>query len=221
MFAAMMLACCIDLVVHCHMGLHSVTFTTQIYICVVIFHVVCRGVLGTRLWQATLPGGATKEAGHELGTDHKQTYDTDLLLVAFSMTVNTTVQERMEQLWHLIAAQGGDNTTDVDYASMARLLDLLLATRQLPSSRYAIKSGEKWPTQQYRLASGTDLLENALAELHDDDEKKKKGWIERKLSAPRAQSAASPISYQQFKDILECNCVCAWGECFVGRADRR
>lgn len=39
-----------------------------------------------------------------------------------------------------------------------------------------------WPVQQYRLASGRDAFLKGLGSLHEDEEKRTKGWIERKLA---------------------------------------
>lgn len=39
-----------------------------------------------------------------------------------------------------------------------------------------------WPVQQYRLASGRDAFLKGLLSLHEDEEKRTKGWIERKLT---------------------------------------
>ena len=41
-----------------------------------------------------------------------------------------------------------------------------------------------WPVQQYRLASGRDAFLKGLLSLHEDEEKRTKGWIERKLAPP-------------------------------------
>ena len=49
--------------------------------------------------------------------------------------------------------------------------------------RYAVRDeGRVWPVQQYRLASGRDAFLKGLAALHEDAEKRSKGWIERKLA---------------------------------------
>ncbi len=39
-----------------------------------------------------------------------------------------------------------------------------------------------WPVQEYRLASGRDAFYEGLLSLREDEEKRAKGWIERKLS---------------------------------------
>lgn len=50
-------------------------------------------------------------------------------------------------------------------------------------TRYAVKDERRvWPVQQYRLASGRDAFYKGLVSLHDDEEKRTKGWIERKLA---------------------------------------
>lgn len=49
--------------------------------------------------------------------------------------------------------------------------------------RYAVQDERRvWPVQQYRLASGRDAFLKGLLSLHEDEEKRTKGWIERKLA---------------------------------------
>ncbi len=76
-------------------------------------------------------------------------YITDLLLVAFCNAINTTLPERLHHLWLLVEGMGAGSDyasalacdevpkeTDVVSAdSVSRLLDLMLQTNQIPSSR--------------------------------------------------------------------------------------
>lgn len=49
--------------------------------------------------------------------------------------------------------------------------------------RYAVKDEKRsWPVQRYRLASGRDAFLKGLRSLHEDEEKRSKGWIQRKLA---------------------------------------
>ncbi len=76
-------------------------------------------------------------------------YSTDILLVAFCNAINTTLPERLHHLWLLSkrmgSESGGANTLADDQVpidadvisadSVSRLLDLMLQTSQIPSSR--------------------------------------------------------------------------------------
>ena len=62
--------------------------------------------------------------------------------------------------------------------------------------------------------TGTELLRNALNELHSDAEKKNKGWVERQLSDKYSAELQDTIDYNQFIEILQSSSVCAWGECY-------
>ena len=49
--------------------------------------------------------------------------------------------------------------------------------------RYAVKDEKRvWPVQQYRPATGRDAFLKGLADLHEEEQKLSKGWIERKLA---------------------------------------
>ncbi len=76
-------------------------------------------------------------------------YSTDMLLVAFCNAINTTIPERLHHLWLLSqrmgSERGGANTLTDDQVpidtdvistdSVSRLLDFMLQTSQIPSSK--------------------------------------------------------------------------------------
>jgi hypothetical protein len=64
--------------------------------------VVCRAVLGAIKPSSNI-GAASWSS--QTDTDGLTAFDTALLLVAFSMAVNTDPAERMQQLWNLAANQ--------------------------------------------------------------------------------------------------------------------
>jgi hypothetical protein len=64
------------------------------------------------------------------------------------------------------------------------------------------------------MITGTELLRNALNELHSDAEKKNKGWLERQLTETYSAESQDTVDYKQFIEILQSSSVCAWGECY-------
>ena len=75
--------------------------------------------------------------------------------------------------------------------------------------RYAVKDEQRvWPVQQYRLASGRDAFHKGLLSLHEDQAKRTKGWIERKLAPtydPAEEVSAPLCSFQaSYPWLLEC-----------------
>lgn len=72
--------------------------------------------------------------------------------------------------------------------------------------RYAVKDERRvWPVQQYRLASGRDVFFKGLVSLHEDEEKRTKGWIERKL-AP-TYDPAKEVGFEGRTDHPACFCL--------------
>ncbi|CAM9307507.1 unnamed protein product [Pylaiella littoralis] len=94
---------------------------------------------------------------------------------------------------------------------------MLMASHQLPSGRYAVKDERRvWPVQQYRLASGRDAFYKGLLSLHEDEQKRTKGWIERKLAPTYDPADEEQVAFELFERVLRSSPVCAWGEC-LGR----
>ncbi|CBN79564.1 conserved unknown protein [Ectocarpus siliculosus] len=149
----------------------------------------------------------------------------EFLMVAFSAAVNTRPAERMRQLWDMAqgrsmgAADGGRDQDTGEGALLPAskaiaLVGMLMASHQLPSGRYAVKDESRvWPVQQYRLASGRDAFLEGLLSLHEDEEKRTKGWIERKLAPAYDPANEEQISFELFERVLRSGPVCAWGEC--------
>lgn len=68
--------------------------------------------------------------------------------------------------------------------------------------RYSVKDERRvWPVQQYRLASGRDVFLKGLVALHEDEEKRSKGWIERRL-APK-YDPATEVSAEKWGVLVE------------------
>ncbi|CAN0124890.1 unnamed protein product [Ectocarpus sp. 4 AP-2014] len=151
--------------------------------------------------------------------------EVDFLMVAFSAAVNTRPAERTRQLWDVaqgrsMGAADGGRDQDTDEAALLpaskaiSLVGMLMASHQLPSGRYAVKDESRvWPVQQYRLASGRDAFLDGLLSLHEDEEKRTKGWIERKLAPAYDPAKEEQISFELFERVLRSGPVCAWGEC--------
>ncbi|CAN0131184.1 unnamed protein product [Scytosiphon promiscuus] len=145
-------------------------------------------------------------------------------MVAFSAAVNTTPAERIRQLWEMARDQSaggrGDGEGEQDEeacipASRAiSIVGMLMASHQLPSGRYAVKDERRvWPVQHYRLASGRDAFYKGLVSLHEDQEKRTKGWIERKMTPAYDPAEEEKLSFELFERVLRSEPVCAWGEC--------
>eukprot|EP00903_Cladosiphon_okamuranus_P011178 g10549.t1 len=151
--------------------------------------------------------------------------EVEFLMVAFSSAVNTTPTERMRQLWDMAREQQAAGVGGADEgqeglmpASKAMsIVGMLMASHQLPAGRYAVKDEQRaWPVQQYRLASGRDAFLKGLLSLHEDEEKRTKGWIERKLAPTYDPAKEEKVSFELFERVLRSSPVCAWGEC-LGR----
>jgi hypothetical protein len=66
---------------------------------------VCRAVLGAIKTSCSNSNTGAAAWSSQTDTDGFTAFDTALLLVAFSMAVNTDPAERMQQLWNLTANQ--------------------------------------------------------------------------------------------------------------------
>ncbi|CAM9333401.1 unnamed protein product [Laminaria digitata] len=148
--------------------------------------------------------------------------DLGFLMVAFSAAVNTTPTERIQQLWDLArgssggSGEGGDEEKLVPASRAIEIVGMLMASHQLPAGRrvaYAVKDEARvWPVQQYRLASGRDAFLKGLTALHEDEEKRTKGWIERKLAPTYDPAREEQLSFELFERVLRSSPVCVWGE---------
>eukprot|EP00904_Undaria_pinnatifida_P008329 jgi/Undpi1/4626/HiC_scaffold_18.g07980.m1 len=158
--------------------------------------------------------------------------DLGFLMVAFSVAVNTTPAERIQQLWDLArgrsagSGDGGDEEGLIPASRAIEIVGMLMASHQLPAGRrvavqYTVKDeGRVWPIQQYRLASGRDAFLKGLTALHEDEEKRSKGWIERKLAPAYDPTKEEQLTYELFERVLRSSPVCAWGEGLGGRRDK-
>lgn len=86
--------------------------------------------------------------------------------------------------------------------------------------RYAVKDESRvWPVQQYRLASGRDAFLEGLLSLHEDEEKRTKGWIERKLAPvydPAKEVGKGSVFFSTSRDMcgpLGSTYRLPWGVC--------
>lgn len=176
-------------------------------------------------------GGGPDDTASAVTAGGEEELDLDFLMVAFSTAVNTTPAERIGQLWELMRDDSfgqpeestGGNLKDEKYkeeyipaARAEKMVGLLLAGQQLPVGRYAVKDETRvWPVQQYRFASASDVFLKGLVDLHQEQEKRGKGWIERKLGKAYDPRSEEQISYELFERVLRSGSVCAWGECFA------
>ncbi|CAM9969957.1 unnamed protein product [Phaeothamnion confervicola] len=253
-------------------------------------HLLDRAILGDgavpppRPPMTLLEGAASAAAG----ADRARLFRTDFLLTAFSMAVNSTVEERVTSFFDLLAARadafraseggrgvgafdgddgrissdggdgdgggsggsggflsddtgrstddggaaprrdrdgvagdgnGGEDRRRLDAATVGDFLDLLLASHQLPAGRYVTKSERRLPAQGYRVTTGSEVLQKALRDAHDEEQRNRMGWLERKMSAAfdPAVAAAHGFDREAFERLLRCYAVCAWGTCYSPR----
>ncbi|RLN89513.1 hypothetical protein BBJ28_00002025 [Nothophytophthora sp. Chile5] len=187
--------------------------------------------LGVKLSQ-TCPTGLNKAYHLErvllsLERDENRKSDTDALLVAFSMAVKGAVDERLRILFNLatgapvVAAKmtNGDDeeeeveeeqqedTSEISQGQMERLLQLLLATYQVPSEKRVLAvEGAKFPFQEYVAASASDMLKAAVqAQVAD-----------KKITAEEARERRA-YTFEAFSQIMRGKTVCVWGECFANK----
>ncbi|RLN75066.1 hypothetical protein BBJ28_00012609 [Nothophytophthora sp. Chile5] len=188
--------------------------------------------LGVKLSQ-TCPTGLSKAYHLErvllsLERDENRKSDTDALLVAFSMAVKGAVDERLRILFNLatdapvvaakmtnddeeegeeVEEEQQEDTSEISQEQMERLLQLLLATYQIPSEKRVLAvEGAKFPFQEYVAASASDMLKAAVqAQVAD-----------KKITAEEAQERRA-YTFEAFSQIMRGKTVCVWGECFANK----
>ncbi|TDH65285.1 hypothetical protein CCR75_008654 [Bremia lactucae] len=151
-----------------------------------------------------------------LETDGDQKSDVDAQMVAFSMAVKGTVDERLRMLFNLATdAPPGEalssceemeesNTREIPSEKLERLLHLLLNTYQVPSEKRVLaKEDVKYPFQEYIVATPTNMLKAAVeAQIKD-----------KKIAEEEGRNRQS-YTFEDFSQIMRGNTVCIWGECF-------
>ena len=137
-----------------------------------------------------------------------------LLLVALSMALYSTVDQRLKILFDVLlmqecvgegAGSGGNVTAGdalVKEESVGNLVQHLLDTCQLPADNQVFELGSKYPIQNYQRGEGIQLVRKARQEATPED---KFGQI------------GDDVSYDVFVKLLKSRAgPCPWGECYVG-----
>ncbi|KAI9910945.1 hypothetical protein PsorP6_010820 [Peronosclerospora sorghi] len=156
-----------------------------------------------------------------LPTDENRQCDVDAQLVAFSMAVKGTVDERLRNLFNLatkVPAGEGMNEASEDKEEenkeveqremspkqLEHLLHLLLETYQIPSEKRVLAVEDaKYPFQQYRVATASDLLQAAVQDQVRD----------KKITEEEARERQT-YTFDAFSQLLRGKTICIWGECF-------
>ncbi|KAI9981113.1 hypothetical protein PInf_010529 [Phytophthora infestans] len=178
--------------------------------------------LGFKLAQSC-PTGVSKAYHLErvllsLETDADRKSDVDAQMVAFSMAVKGTVDERLRILFNLATnAPAGkalstnedekkdeSDTREISQGQLKRLLHLLLETYQIPSEKRVLAVEDaKYPFQEYIAATPSDMLKSvAQAQVKD-----------KKITEEEVRDCQT-YTIEAFSQIMRGKTVCLWGECF-------
>lgn len=177
--------------------------------------------LGFKLAQAC-PTGMKKSYHLErvllsLETDRDRKSDIDAQMVALSMAVKGTVDERLRILFNLATnapagealnvpekEQEENDTREISQEQLERLLHLLLQTYQIPSEKRVLAVEDaKYPFQEYKVATPSDMLKAAVqAQVKD-----------KKMTEEEA-GGDQKFVFEAFSQIMRSKTVCLWGECF-------
>jgi hypothetical protein len=119
--------------------------------------------------------------------------DTRFLMTALALCTETdNLEDRAKSLYDMLLATS--TSGDVSAQDAALLLEYLFLTFQAPIERKVVKADLTFPAQTYRIATSTELVEAACAEI----------------KAP----SSGKLSEEQFVDILLSKVACAWGSCY-------
>ncbi|CEG35489.1 uncharacterized protein PHALS_11368 [Plasmopara halstedii] len=152
-----------------------------------------------------------------LKTDADRKSDIDAQMVAFSMAVKGTVDERLRMLFNLatnapagealksIEEEKNNDTREMTQEQMERLLQLLLETCQIPSEKRVLAIEDaKYPIQKYKVATPSELLMSAEQAQTNDTKIKKEETHNCQM-----------YTFEAFSQIMRGKIVCLWGECFT------
>eukprot|EP00937_MAST-01D_sp_MAST-1D-sp2_P000760 g760.t1 len=152
----------------------------------------CRGVAAG--------GAAASAAAGDARADDEERVPVGLLLVAFSMAVDSHVDERVACLFDMLSPSGDPLTLQ----QLELLLHWLALTEQIPSNK-RVHEYERWPYPLKRVATAADIIERGL-DPKSEHNKEVRGMI--------AEDATGVSELQAFLKSVP---VCAWGECLGKR----
>ena len=151
--------------------------------------------------------------------------DLSLLLVAFSLCLNSTIRDRVEALFDIMVhkqekqqqqnkKEGNISDTLVNKKYIIEMIGYLQDTCQLVPDAQIITSETKYPVQQYRIGTPLELTNIGVTMKKDD---LSDGALEEDVDR-------SLWTCDDFHQLLRSRAVCAWGECYVkkkGLDDRK
>jgi hypothetical protein len=134
-----------------------------------------------------------------------------LLLVALSLTMKSSVRDRVEVLYEILQDSemehndmGGEmKAPAVREKDVIKMVGYLQQTSQLVPDAQIVESDVKYPAQEYKVASPVELV-------HFGKEMKKD-----ELSDDALAGGEMEWTCDDFHHLLRSRGVCAWGECYV------
>jgi hypothetical protein len=147
-----------------------------------------------------------------LPRDDEHKSDVDALMVAFSMAVKGSVDDRLRCLFDLATRDtvAADDEKKISQQELERLVELLLETYQVPSEKRVLPiPEEKYPIQQFKAATASDLLHGAV-----------QAQVDAKQITSDEANARTHYTFEAFSQIMTGKTVCLWGECFANSKKR-
>ncbi|KAF0751584.1 hypothetical protein AaE_006321 [Aphanomyces astaci] len=133
--------------------------------------------------------------------------DVDLLVVAFSLAVKGSVDERLESLFALPLAAKLTGSSTLTKAQVEHVLGHVLDTYQIPSEKRVVALEDKaYPYQEYAIATPGQILDAAVATS---------------VKAKTLDEGTEQFNLDQFALLMKSKAVCVWGECYNSSSKKR
>ncbi|RHY35088.1 hypothetical protein DYB32_000428 [Aphanomyces invadans] len=133
--------------------------------------------------------------------------DVNLLLVAFSLAVKGSVDERLESLFALPLASKPTDDATLTKAQIEKVLGYVLDTFQVPSEKRVVALEDKaYPYQEYAVATPDQLLDAAVSVS---------------IKAKTIDEGTEQFNMDQFALLMKSKAICIWGECYNSSSKKR
>ncbi|ETW09565.1 hypothetical protein H310_00116 [Aphanomyces invadans] len=133
--------------------------------------------------------------------------DVNLLLVAFSLAVKGSVDERLESLFALPLASKPTDDATLTKAQIEKVLGYVLDTFQVPSEKRVVALEDKaYPYQEYAVATPDQLLDAAVSVS---------------IKAKTIDEGTQQFNMDQFALLMKSKAICIWGECYNSSSKKR
>lgn len=140
----------------------------------------------------------------------------DVLFIALSLLLDTSIEERLESLFELY-----ENNGTISLHDLADLIGHLQLTCQLPV-RVLTKEERTYPFNQYLLSEAEVILQKGIKEVAKQRKKDKTKELTDELKQlaelkqpSEVRSGTLKLTLTDLEDILLSRAVCVWGECNV------